>query len=79
MRNSKLWTATGYDTSRWLNASGEMNDQTFLEDVEVAWGTRWGSDAELPRNSIEMYQVYKELVVQSTRFGWGPRARNFTP
>lgn len=67
MRNSKLWMATGYDTSRWLSASGEMNDLLMLEDVEVAWGTGWRSDAEFLHDSIDTYQVYEDLVAQSTR------------
>ena len=66
MRNGKLWTATGYDTARWLSASGEMNDLLMLEDVEVAWGTGWSPDAEFPHDAIDIYQVYKDLVAQST-------------
>ena len=67
MRNSRLWTATGYDTSLWLSATGEMNDQSFLEDVEVAWGTGWGTDAECPHDAIDTYQVYADLAVQPMR------------
>ena len=62
MRNSKLWTATGYDTSRWLSASGEINDLLLLEEVEVAWGTGWGTDAEFPHDAIDIYQVYQDLA-----------------
>jgi len=65
MRNSKLWTATGYDTSRWLSVSGEMNDLLMLGDVDVAWGNGWGPDAEFPRDAIDTYQAYKDLVAQS--------------
>ena len=67
MRNSKLWTATGYDTSRWLSASGEINDLLLLEEVEVAWGTGWGTDAEFPHDAIDIYQVYQDLAAQPMR------------
>ncbi len=58
MRNSRLWTANGYDSSQWLSSSGEMNNEAFLEDVGVAFGDVWCPDAEFPEDVIDVYQAF---------------------
>lgn len=61
MRNSGLWTAHGYDASAWLGPTGDVNEQMFLEDFDVAAGSTWCPDAEEPREAIDTWDVFCEL------------------
>jgi hypothetical protein len=38
MVNSRLRKRSGYDTSGWLSSEGKMNDEMFLEEVDIALG-----------------------------------------
>jgi hypothetical protein len=41
MRNSKLWSDRGWDTSRWLSLGEIVDDDEFWDSVDVAQGNLW--------------------------------------
>jgi hypothetical protein len=67
MRNNKLWTAAGYDSSQWLSPSGEMNDAMFIEHMAVALRNVWHTDAGFPNDSMDPFSVYYDLTSLSER------------
>ena len=61
MRNNRLWTAQGYDTSHWLSSSGEVDEHLFLRDFDIASGSVWCPDAEFLCDAIDAWDVYQQL------------------
>ena len=61
MRNNKLWTPDGYDSSRWLSPTGELNETEFWDDVGAGLGTLWFEGAE-SLTGVPAGQVYSSAM-----------------
>lgn len=70
MRNNGVWTAKGYDASRWLSSAGDLDERVFLEDFDIATGSAWCPDAEFHHDAIDTWDVFLELEPAAA---WGCR------
>ena len=61
MRNNKLWTPDGYNSSRWLSPAGVLDETEFWDDVDASLGTLWFQGAESP-TSVPADEVYWRAV-----------------
>ena len=61
MQNNKLWTPNGYDSSRWLSPTGELNETEFWDDVAAGLGILWYDGAE-SLTGVPADQVYWSAV-----------------
>jgi hypothetical protein len=61
MRNNKLWTHDGYNSSRWLSPTGVLDETEFWDDVDASLGTVWFQGAE-SSTSVPANEVYWRAV-----------------